>query len=243
MVRHRQTATFASPADRTYDDEVTVPSRCSKEAEIVFTVQLIARGRAWSYGLCRSTTACHNDLLCGHRFEQRHPLLLPRAPRRTRPATPRSRTAPTPFRAPCRQRRVRRRRRRPTCLVRSVSPGQHRCRTAVRRSPTTRSNARRTAHHGTINDSVRTTTSYAVTGLRNGTCYYFRALAKNAAGTRRGRTRPTPSRAPSPSPPRTLSAAPTNVSGQVTLFAVAPRVQWRLGDHRLHHPTLTEWDD
>ena len=35
----------------------------------------------------------------------------------------------------------------------------------------------------TINDDVRTTTSYTVTGLSNGTRYYFRVLGKNAAGT------------------------------------------------------------
>ena len=40
----------------------------------------------------------------------------------------------------------------------------------------------------TINDGVRTTTSYTVTGLTNGARYYFRVLAKKLPATRRRRT-------------------------------------------------------
>ena len=41
----------------------------------------------------------------------------------------------------------------------------------------------------TINDGVSTATAFTVTGLRNGTRYYFRVLARNAAGYRAGEHR------------------------------------------------------
>ena len=43
-----------------------------------------------------------------------------------------------------------------------------------------------------------------------------------------------------PTAPRSLAAAPTNVSGQIRLTWLAPVVERRVGDHRLRHPTLTE---
>ena len=95
----------------------------------------------------------------------------------------------------------------------------------------------------TINDGVRTTTSYTVTGLANGTRYYFRVLAKNGAGLS------APSNVVN-SIPRTVPLGPTHVDrsphqrfGPGAAVVVAAGFQWRLGDHRLHHPALTERHD
>ena len=74
----------------------------------------------------------------------------------------------------------------------------------------------------TIADGVTTVTTYTVTGLANGTRYYFRVLATNGVG------RSPPSNVANavprtvPSAPRTLTATPTNASGQVRLSWIFP---------------------
>ena len=89
----------------------------------------------------------------------------------------------------------------------------------------------------TINDGVSTTTSFTVTGLGNGTRYYFRVLAKNAAGSGPSsnvanqipRTVPTAERVVHSVSDEPVRADPPGVDGAV--------VERRCGDHRLRHPT------
>jgi hypothetical protein len=73
----------------------------------------------------------------------------------------------------------------------------------------------------TVIDGVSTSTIYTATGLTNGTRYYFRVLAKNAAGSSASSN--TANAIPrTPSAPRTLTAAATSVSGQVRLSWLLP---------------------
>ena len=74
----------------------------------------------------------------------------------------------------------------------------------------------------TISDGVNTNTAYTVTGLVNGTRYYFRVCAHNAVGNSSASNVANAIPVPVPTAPRTLTAAPTNLSGQVRLSWVVP---------------------
>ncbi len=74
----------------------------------------------------------------------------------------------------------------------------------------------------TINDGVRSTTGYTVTGLANGTRYYFRVFARNVVGQSPASNTTSAIPRTKPTAPRSLAAAATNVSGQIRLTWVAP---------------------
>ena len=95
----------------------------------------------------------------------------------------------------------------------------------------------------TITDGVSTTTGYTVTGLTNGTRYYFRVFARNGDEQQPGEQHR--QRHPAHHADRAALAGgradqpvrpdPPDLAG--------PGVERWLGDHRLHHPTLTERHD
>jgi hypothetical protein len=73
-----------------------------------------------------------------------------------------------------------------------------------------------------ITDGVSTATSYTVTGLANGTRYYFRVLAVSNAGTSAPSNVADNIARTVATAPQTLTATPTSVSGQIRLGWVAP---------------------
>ena len=79
-----------------------------------------------------------------------------------------------------------------------------------------------TSGWATITDGVNTATSYTVTGLTNGTRYYFRVIAKNSVGNSAASNVANNIPRTVPSAPRTLTATPTNVSGQIRISWLLP---------------------
>jgi titin len=73
-----------------------------------------------------------------------------------------------------------------------------------------------------VPDGPSTATSYTVTGLANGTLYWFRVSAVNPVGTSAPSDLASARPSAVPSAPQTLTAAPTNVSGQVRLSWLLP---------------------
>ena len=74
----------------------------------------------------------------------------------------------------------------------------------------------------TIADGVNGTRAYTVTGLSNGTRYYFRVYARTSRATSPSSNIVNAIPRTKPSAPRSAAAAPTNLSGQVRLRWVAP---------------------
>ena len=68
----------------------------------------------------------------------------------------------------------------------------------------------------------RSTTAYTVTGLNDGTRYHFRVYARTSTATSPASTVVNAIPRTKPSAPRSTTAAPTNISGQVRLTWVTP---------------------
>jgi titin len=75
---------------------------------------------------------------------------------------------------------------------------------------------------GTVTDGVSATTDYTATGLTNGTRYYFRVAAYNAAGSSAFSNTANATPRTVPTAVLSLTATPTNHSGQVRLAWTAP---------------------
>ena len=95
----------------------------------------------------------------------------------------------------------------------------------------------------TIADGVNGTRAYTVTGLSNGTRYYFRVYARTSRATSPSsnivnaipRTKPSAPRSAGCGADQSVRPGPPQVGCAV--------VERRLGDHRLHHPTVRERHD
>ena len=73
-----------------------------------------------------------------------------------------------------------------------------------------------------VDDGDGTATSATITGLTNGTLYYFRILAVNENGTGPASLDVKVTPRTVPSAPLSFAAAPTNLSGQIRLTWAAP---------------------
>ena len=182
----------------------------------------------------------HGDGVHRDRADQRHPLLLPGA----RPQRRRHRPPSNIVNADPAHRAV-------GAALADGGPGQRRVDPAVvagagderrRGGHRLRHPALGERHVGwtTVNDGVSTATAYTVTGLTNGTRYYFRVLARTPPAS--GRPSNVANAVPRtvPTAPRSLHRGAETGSGQVRLSWLAPASQRWLGDHRLRHPTLAE---
>ena len=74
----------------------------------------------------------------------------------------------------------------------------------------------------TITDGAGVSTAYTVTGLTDGTRYFFRIFARTSTATGPSSTIVNAVPRTKPSAPRSTTAAPNNLSGQVRLTWVAP---------------------
>jgi hypothetical protein len=74
----------------------------------------------------------------------------------------------------------------------------------------------------TISDGVNTATAYTVTGLVNGSRYYFRVFARTAAAQSPASNVASAVPRTVPTAPRSPAAAPTNLSGQIRVTWVVP---------------------